>query len=162
MFVDAIFDVVPHTFYQCLIIVIFDMGVKTYVPTAWILMTGKTDKCYWQSFNWLTSTVQNITPAYVGVDFEWDFFSQVSNHFSDAELIGCKFHFKQAVRRKMISMGIPEAEVKFTMRSGVVDLITVIPSDELNKGIAYICTLITNFFVELYEDEDDDKLEVAS
>mmetsp|Transcript_18023 Transcript_18023/g.32666 ORF Transcript_18023/g.32666 Transcript_18023/m.32666 type:complete len:108 (-) Transcript_18023:337-660(-) len=73
MFVDATFDVVPHPFYQCLIIMIFDVGVKTYVPTAWILMTGKTDECYWQAFNWLTSTVQNITPAYIGVDFEWFF-----------------------------------------------------------------------------------------
>jgi len=61
----------------------------------------------------------------------------------------------------MISMAIPEAEVKFAMRSGVVDLITVIPTDELDKGIAFIRTLIINFVVDLYEDEEDDELEVA-
>ena len=59
-------------------------------------------------------------------------------------------------------MGIPEAEVKFAMRSGVVDLITIIPTDELDKGIAYIRTLIINFVVELYKDEEDEELKVAS
>ena len=59
-------------------------------------------------------------------------------------------------------MGIPEAKVKFAMRSGVVDLVTIIPTDELDKGIAFIRTLIINFVVELYKDEEDDEPKVAS
>ena len=97
--------------------------------------------------------VQEIMPAYVGVDFEWNFSNQVANHLSDAELISCLFHFKQTIRRKMILMGIPEAGVKFTIRQGVVNLITVIPHDELNKGVAFNRTQIITIFVELYEDK---------
>ena len=59
-------------------------------------------------------------------------------------------------------MGIPEAKVKFTIRLGVVDLITVIPHDDLDKGVTFIRTQIINFVVELYEDKEDDDLEVTS
>eukprot|EP00804_Cyclotella_cryptica_P003775 CCRYP_008952-RG/>CCRYP_008952-RG protein AED:0.38 eAED:0.62 QI:0/0/0/1/0/0.33/3/0/196 len=110
MFVDATFDIVPHPFYQCLIIMVFDARLRIFIPVAWILMTGKTNECYWQAFNWLCSAVDEIAPAYIGVDFERAFFTQVSNHFSEADLIGCLFHFKQALRRKMIKLGIPEEE----------------------------------------------------
>ena len=48
-------------------------------------------------------------------------------------------------------MGIPKAEVKFMMRRGVVGLITVIPHDELDKGVAFIRTQTINYFVELHE-----------
>jgi len=94
MFVDATFDVVPSPFYQCLIIMVFDARLRIFIPVAWILMTGKTNECYWQAFNWLTSAVDSINPAFVGVDFERAFFSQVTNHFSEAEIVGCFFSFQ--------------------------------------------------------------------
>lgn len=146
MFVDATFDIVPFPFYQCLIIMVFDARLHIFVPVAWILMTGKTIECYWQAFNWLTSIVDSIDPAFVGVDFERAFFTQVLNHFAEAEIIGCLFHFKQALHRKMIKLGIPDEEVRFTMRKGVMDLITVIPKDELNpKGVNFIAAMILDF-----------------
>ena len=48
----------------------------------------------------------------------------------------------------MIGIGVPEEEVKFAMRRGVIDLITVIPKDELNKGIAFLRTMIAEFISE--------------
>ena len=111
MFVDATYDIVPYPFYPCLIIIVFDACLQISIPVPWIiLMTVKTNECYWHAFNWLTSAVDNIAPAYVGVEFESAFFSQDSNHFPGAQLIGCLFHFKQANRRKIIKLGIPEGE----------------------------------------------------
>ena len=43
MFVDATFDIVPHPFYQFLIIMVFDARLRIFIPVAWILMTGKTN-----------------------------------------------------------------------------------------------------------------------
>ena len=106
MFVDATFDIVPHPFYQCLIIMVFDLGLCIFITVALILMTGKTLECYWQAFNWLTSVVDSNAPTFVGVDFERAFYTQVANHFTEAEIIGCLFHFKQALRRKMIKLGL--------------------------------------------------------
>jgi hypothetical protein len=45
------------------------------------------------------------------VDFECAFFTQLGAHFPDAKLMGCLFHFKQAARRKMVDLGIPNSEV---------------------------------------------------
>ena len=110
MFVDATFNIVPHPFCQCLI----------YIHVAWALMTGKTSECYWQVFNCITTTVQELDPSYIGVDFERAFFSNVTIHFPEAKLVGCLFHFKQAARRKMKELRFPDEEVSFAMRKGVL------------------------------------------
>ena len=104
------------------------------MPVAKALMTGKTSKCYWQAFNWLTSVVDSIAPAFVGVDFGRAFDTQVANHFTEAKIIGCLVHFKQALYRRMITLGLPNEEVEFSMRKGVMDLITVIPKDDINPN----------------------------
>ena len=85
------------------------------------------------------------------------FFSQACNHFPEATLIGCLFHFKQALRRKMIKLGIPEEEVKFVMQKGVIDLITVIPVEHLNpKGTAFVAAKIYDYCAELYGKGSDE------
>lgn len=153
MFVDATFDIVPSPFYQCLIIMVFDMSRRAYIPCAWVLMTGKTNECYWQVFSWLTSVVQDISPSYIGVDFEKAFFTNVAIHFPLAKLVGCFFHFKQAGRRKMKTLLFPDAEVKFAMKSGVYDLLTVIPVEHLHAGIDFVMETIEKFLIELYKDD---------
>ena len=139
----------PVPFYQCLIVMVFDAARKVYVPVAWILMSGKTEECYWQAFNWLTSAVEDIDASYIGVDFERAFFTQLGTHFPDAKLMGCLFHFKQAARRKMVDLGIPDSEIKPAMARGVYDLLTVIPIDQLEKGVVYVRTKIIDFSSEL-------------
>jgi len=96
IFVDTTYGIVPHPFYWHLIIMVFDMPRRIYIPCAWVLMTGKTSECYWQVFNWLTKACPNLDPSYIGVDFDRAFFSNVAAHFPLAKLIGCLFHFKQA------------------------------------------------------------------
>jgi hypothetical protein len=100
---------------------IFDASRRIYIPVAWALMTGKTSECYWQVFNWITTTVQELDPSYIDVDFEQAFFSSVSIHFPEAKLVGCLFHFKQAATRKMKELRFPDEEVSFVMRKGVFD-----------------------------------------
>ena len=139
----------PVPFYQCLIIMVFDAAHKVYVPVAWILMSGKTEECCGQAFNWLTSAVEDIDASYIGVDFERAFFTQLGTHFPDAKLMGCLFHFKQAARRKMVDLGIPDSEIKFAMARGMYDLLTVIPIDQLEKGVVYVRTKIIDFSSEL-------------
>ena len=53
IFVDETFDFALYPFYQCLIIMVFDARLQIFIPVAWILMTGKTNKCYWQAFTGL-------------------------------------------------------------------------------------------------------------
>jgi hypothetical protein len=135
---------------------VLDASLKIHVPAAWILMFGKTEECYWHAFNRLTNAVEDINPSYIGVDFEQGFFTQLSVHFPDAKLIGCKFHFKQAARRMMVKLGICEVEMKFTIRSKVYDLYMVIPVDLIEKGIAYIRTKIIKLVeLQIYSEKEE-------
>mgnify|MGYP006195648677 FL=1 len=152
MFVDATFDIVPHPFYQCLIIMIFDARLKIFIPVAWILMSGKTDECYRQAFAWLTSAVEDLNPAFSGVDFEIAFFRQVAVHLTGVDLIGCLFHWKQAIRRKIIKLKIPDNEVKFAMRRGVIDFLTIVPKDDVHPiGTTYVASKIMDYCAEKYK-----------
>ena len=51
----------------------------------------------------------------------------------------------------MIRHGIAEDEVKFARQKGVLDLITVVPVDDLNpRGVNYIASMIYDFCAQLY------------
>ena len=150
----------PVPFYQCLIVMVFDAAHKIYVPVVWILMSGKTEECYWQAFNWLTSAVEDIDASYIGVDFERAFFNQLDAHFPDAKLMGCLFHFKQAARRKMVNLGIPDSVIKFAMARGTYNLLTVIPIDQLEKGVVYVRTKIIDFLSELSKSVKEEEASV--
>ena len=87
----------------------------------------------------------------IGVDFERDFFTAAGLFFPEVHSVGCLFHFKQAARRKMIDLGIPECEIQIAMQFGVYDLLTVLPKDDLDKkGIPFIQTMIMDFLGEYY------------
>jgi hypothetical protein len=134
---------------------IFDPSLHIYIPVAYVLMTGKTKECYWQAFNWLRSEVKDCVPYCVGVDFEWNFWKSVLEFFPETKLIGCLFHFKQATRKKMVELGIPNPEIAFAMKSGVLDLLTVIPQDELNMGINFVRDVIQGHIRDLKEEDPE-------
>ena len=52
----------------------------------------------------------------------------------------------------MGQLRIPEEEIQYAMTPTVFDLITVIPKDELLKGIAFIRSMIAEFVGDLYTD----------
>jgi hypothetical protein len=101
------------------------------------------------AFAWLTSAVEDLNPAFCGVDFDITFFRQVAIHLPGVDLIGCLFHWKQAIRRKIIKLGIPDDEVKFAIMRGVIDLLTIVPKDEVHPiGTTYIAAKIMDYCAE--------------
>ena len=49
----------------------------------------------------------------------------------------------------MIDLHIPKDQIAFAMTHGVIDLLTVLPKDELDtKGIPFVCTMIADTFPE--------------
>ncbi len=128
---------------------VYCKALKKYVPACYILMSGKTSECYWQAFNWLVLRVPGLAPEFVGVDFEIAFFKAAREHFPDAILVGCKFHFKQALRKKMLELGIPEGQIAFAMKKGVLDVLLVIPPAQLKEGVLYVRTKIMDHVMSL-------------
>lgn len=59
--------------------------------------------------------------------------------FSYADVIGCLFHFKQAVPRKLKNLHISGAAATLSMRRGILDMLTVTPPDRVAfSGIAFV------------------------
>mmetsp|Transcript_21180 Transcript_21180/g.31896 ORF Transcript_21180/g.31896 Transcript_21180/m.31896 type:complete len:92 (-) Transcript_21180:688-963(-) len=91
-----------------MIVILYDDQREAYIPVYWILMTGKTEACYDQAFQLLNTDLGGkFNPSVVGIDFEKAFINMVKKHWPDAIIIGCFFHFKQAIRKYLIKVGIP-------------------------------------------------------
>ncbi|POM81144.1 Hypothetical protein PHPALM_923 [Phytophthora palmivora] len=82
---------------------------------------------------------RNTIPAHVVCDFELAMIKAVKNQFPESRIVGCLFHFKQAIRRKMLK--IQTDELDLAMRPGCIDKLTVIRAiikrDCENENIVY-------------------------
>ncbi|EGZ27081.1 hypothetical protein PHYSODRAFT_475293 [Phytophthora sojae] len=84
-----------------------------------------------------------MDPAFIACDFEQARMNAVKHQFPRAKVIGCLFHFKQALRRKMRKLGITEREVNIAMEEGAMDELTTIHQFEsVRSGIRNVqCTI---------------------
>ena len=62
-----------------------------------------------------------------------------SSVFPKSPIVGCLFHFKQAIHRKLKELAISSEEIVFFMRPGMLDILTLIPPEEIvTFGIPYV------------------------
>ncbi|DBA02031.1 TPA: hypothetical protein N0F65_000278 [Lagenidium giganteum] len=63
----------------------------------------------------------------------------IRDELPNSGIVGCRFHWKQALRRKMASLGISRQHISVAMASGNVDLLTVAKASVVqSKGIPYM------------------------
>ncbi|KAE8974678.1 hypothetical protein PF005_g26353 [Phytophthora fragariae] len=122
----------PVQFYQLVIIVMYDNISDVYLPVFYVLTTGKTTDVYEHLLHFVfIATKRKLKPAHVACDFEYAMIKAVKNQFPETRIIGCLFHFKQAIRRKMLKLRISEEEVYLSMREGSFDRLAVIPRSDI-------------------------------
>ncbi|XP_073825748.1 uncharacterized protein [Musca autumnalis] len=100
--VDATFSIVPQgCFKQTLVIYIqyFD----DIIPIFFILMDKKSKAAYIHLFDYITNNVFDLQPETFISDYEPALRHSISTVFEGVKLIGCWFHFCQAVRRNVMS-----------------------------------------------------------
>ena len=115
--------------------------------------------CYWRAFNQIIIDLDmKLNPFSVTFDFEPALMKAVEEQFcggglkQGAILNGCLFHWKQAIRRKMMSLHICREQINKAMQTGVIDLLTTIRKEELeSKGIPYdeFFFRVTNFWTHV-------------
>jgi hypothetical protein len=80
-----------------------------------------------------------LDPGTITCDYEMALINSVKETYQNATIVGCLFHFKQALRRKLIDIGIAKEELKLFMESGKLDVLTIIPRAEIVEfGIPYL------------------------
>ena len=108
-------------------------------------MTRKTEKLYWQALNQVVSIFEMELDAnsYTS-DFERAIINSCKLNFPEGFHIGCVFHLKQAWRRHLIKkLAFLAEEIAFAMKVGVLDLLCIIPQDEIREfGIPFVRSII--------------------
>ena len=92
-------------------------------------------------------------------DFERAIINAAKHYFTEGFHNGCFFHFKQAIRKHMIEvLYFHKALVSLFMEVGKLDLLTVIPVEEiLPYGIPYLRELMESdltYLSDIYESDD--------
>lgn len=66
----------------------------------------------------------------------------VQDEFPDAHVVGCLFHWKQALRKNMIRLRVPTNHIKVAMQPGVLDLLTVCARAKLEAAIEIVQAMV--------------------
>lgn len=140
LFIDGTFRCVPRKFAQCIVIMVHDRASGLFVPVFYILTTARTGDTYWDLLHLVVqATDQQLAPADVICDFEAGLIGAITSQFPDSNVIGCLFHLKQAVQRRMKKLRIPAPEISIAMTKGVFDMLTVINPDQIvSHGLHWV------------------------
>ena len=136
LFIDCTFHV-PNGFEQCMIIMIYLPTYDEYVPMCWILLQGKSRNCYQAALmNVIAMCDWKLRASSICTDFELPLYKAALSNFPEGKPILCLFHWKQAIRRKLIALKIDDFIVsKLIGENGFMDLLTIIPiADIESKG----------------------------
>ncbi len=142
LFIDATFSIAPKPFYQCLVVMIFEETLQIYLPILYILMTNKSQKMYWNALELIFKlSGRRANPKTTMCDFEQALLNTIGGMFPYSKIIGCFFHWKQAICRKLISLKFENEKeiVELAMVKNSMDILTVIPVNEIRtKGFAFV------------------------
>lgn len=81
---------------------------------------------------------QNLDVAKFTLDYEEAIGIAVRSVYPSSATPGCYFHWKQAQRRKLKELGIPQVEIGKAMAKGMVDLTCMMSYSRVPAAIAYI------------------------
>ncbi|POM57918.1 Hypothetical protein PHPALM_37509 [Phytophthora palmivora] len=105
----------------------YDPMSDLYLPVWYVLTSKKTSQVYEHIFHYIgVASKKRLDPAHIVYDFEFAMIKAVKDQFPDSRIVGYLFHFKQALRRKMLKLKITEEEVALAMREGCIDGLTLI------------------------------------
>ncbi|KAG3077887.1 hypothetical protein PI125_g21134 [Phytophthora idaei] len=125
----------PKPFSQLAIVMGYDPVYNLNLPIFYVLLPDKQQDTYWHLLdNVIMQCVLRADPRYVTCDFEMGLLYAVRRQFAGVSVVGCRFHWKQALRRKMIDLRIPQETVSHVMTAGVIDVLTVIPIGEITEN----------------------------
>ena len=118
-----------------------------YIPIMWILLTGKTSRCYIEAISWVSRCLPGgLCPdvAFGGTDFEPAFFGAIKIFFVDTFLVGCHFHLKQAVCRRLLKMAMHRCVVDAIL--SMLDYTPMLPDHKIaKKRVPYLKRLVKEY-----------------
>lgn len=112
IFVDATFRVVPRNFRGGQLFTILADYQGTVIPILHVLMTGKKEGLYKAVFMKISMLVPQFSPEVAMADFETAIKNGLKAVFPNVNVKGCRFHFGQALLKKLKAVGLMPAYLK--------------------------------------------------
>lgn len=86
-----------------------------------------------EPLHFLTVTTDHLLdPESITSDYETALITAIRDQLPNTTINGCLFHWKQAIRRRMKTLRISDAEAGFAMERGAIDVLTGIPGDQVS------------------------------
>ncbi|XP_037813343.1 uncharacterized protein LOC119604655 [Lucilia sericata] len=101
---DATFNVVPTSKdFKQLLIIHFVHCEHTF-PFIYVLMSKKSEEAYTHMLHYLKSNILDLQPNRVITDYENGLRNAIKKLYPTVKLVGCWFHYTQALRRKALKI----------------------------------------------------------
>ncbi|KAF1740856.1 hypothetical protein MXB_4111 [Myxobolus squamalis] len=115
----------------------FDAGTDLYVPCAYILLTSRCEDAYTNAFHEMIVLMKyRWMPRAITVDFKLALMSAVQQEFTDSVIVGCYFHMKRAIVRKLRKLTL-EAEEIWRLAADL-EILTLVSITDIDLAIRYI------------------------
>ncbi|KAF0990407.1 hypothetical protein HZS_7352 [Henneguya salminicola] len=112
----------------------FDRETQKYIPSCYAILTAKSEQLYCNLFHELME--YTWMPSVITVDFENSLISAVKHEFQQSPILGCYFHLKQAIFRKLKKITQSSSLIKLIL--DYFELLTLIPINEISLDIESI------------------------
>jgi len=124
-----------------MIIMIYSPAHDLYVPIFFILLQSKDQVAYYLALQMaINGSGWKLDAKTKTCDFERALLNALNEQFPEVETptIGCLFHFKQAIRRKLLSYRISREVIHDLMGpNGLINLLTIVPVEEIITKVSY-------------------------
>ena len=88
----------------------------------------------------IAATGWQIEAKSVTVDYEQALMKSAKTQFGEGKMVGCLFHWKQAIRRRLLLIKLPENLIsKFIGKGGPMEVLCVIPINEILTKVSLTC-----------------------
>ena len=126
-----------------MIIMIYSQAHDLYVPIFFILLQSKDQVAYYLALQMaINGSGWKLNAKTKTCDFERSLLNAMNEQFPEAETptVGCLFHFKQALRKKLLQFKIPHEMISELMDDkGLINILPIVDPDELTtKVIVFI------------------------
>ncbi|KAF0985679.1 hypothetical protein HZS_1988, partial [Henneguya salminicola] len=118
---------------------VYNVGTRIFVPCVYCLLTSKSEYLYLTAFHEIIFLMKySWMPQIITTDFEISLIAAIRHEFCACRLFGCYFYLKKAIERKLKKYKISSRNVQTILSK--IELLTVLPINEINLGIEYIKT----------------------
>ncbi|CAN7938308.1 unnamed protein product [Ixodes hexagonus] len=142
-FADGTFKVAPALFYQLYTVHCKVNGAV--IPAVYVLMKSKTEAAYTKLLSVLKSKCAAADPSTVLLDFEQAANNAFRRVFPSCQALGCFFHLRQCVYRKLQSEGLQESywvDGAFNLMARMIPAIALVPEGDVFDAFEALSRII--------------------